>query len=409
MTISNTVQGAVALNDDQSGLWVRDQEPFANIISKDKFGFITLFGQDDLAVEQVFGDVKLKTVKPLITSQASKSMKPEIETYLTLPTTFTQNGTTTAGTAGSTSNYTLVSTAGLKKYDLLLNQVTGAVIQVDSITSSTVIAAYPHAAGVTGDGSDAAAAGQKWNLTGSAYPDGATFGEGFNITPSNAYNYMQFMVDEYGEGMIRKELALYPKGDSTLDIIKMDTRINHNRKRELAYLFGERAANTDTNANITIYSMHGLTGFSSAQIDAGGSLTWDEWTLGIHTAVAANGGGNYHSMVGNTPLAVLSGLAQAMIKTTPEDKVYGNKVERIRAPLGDVVLHGTEPMDEREGEMLMFKPELLKRRFLTNLNSIHLETVQAQNVAKHVSAFATAETLIPRNVDHITTVINVNA
>ncbi len=413
MAISGTtVENAVSLVNDPEARWVPEYEPFSNIITHEQFGFLALLGDGDQPeVEIQYGNTAMKAPKGLIKSEVVRSMKPKIQDFGVLETAFKANGAVGALTAATNTNLTLDSTAGLKPRDLIENASTGAVYQVMSVTSATVVVVRNHTGGFTAVGTDAIADDDDFDLVGSAFYDGDTFGEGFNQEPVEDYNYIQTQVDEVGHGWLREEIDVYPTKDAGLETDRTLARINHNRKRELAFLFGKRAANTTTVSGSTMYSMHGLKGWSSREYDVGGSLTWDEWVTAVHPAIASKGGGDFHAMSGNLPMAILSVLQRDLIRTTPADKTWGNKVERIAAPLGEIVLHGTQPMNRngRNGEMLLFKPWLLKRRYLGKYNSAFIKDVALRNVMKSVNAYMTSETLMVRNKEHIITVKNVLA
>jgi len=409
MTISNTFSNAVALSSDQSSNWVPEHEPLAHIITQASLGFLTLLGNEDIMTDAMFKKTNIKRIPSLIKSVQSNSMNPKVDQYVSLPMEFEANAAATSMTAGSDKSVTFVATGGMKKYDLLKNRTTGAVIIVISITSATVAVIQPFAGGTSTDGSDDIASGQKFDLTGAAYIDGATFGEGHVATPAQNDNYQQFTVDEYGVGILRKQLHLFPGETNQMEVNRLNARIAHNRKRELAFLFGVKAANTVVDTAATIYSMNGLTGLSTREVDAGGSLTMDELNKVIMPDIAQYGTGEFHAMCGNTPLAVFANIAKDFIRTTQQEQTLGNRIERIRTTLADIVLHGTDPMNNRTGEMLFFIPALLERKYLGNLNSVHLSDVSANNVMKDTGAYATCETLIPRNEDVIVTLTGVEA
>lgn len=410
MPVIGTVENAVSLVNDPSSRWVPEYEPFANLITQDQFGFLKLLGGDQPSVAIQYGDTKIQAPSGLIASSMVNSMQPKIQDFGVLPTSWTVNGAVLTLTASTNTNVTLDDTSGIKARDLIENPATGAVYHVLSVTSATVIVVRNHTGGATLNGTDAIADDATLISVGSAYSDGDTYGEGFNIEPAEYYNYIQFQVDEVGHGMLREQINTYPKEDNGTEMDRLAARINHNRKRELAFLFGRRAANTTTVLGSTMYSMNGLTGWSSREVDAGGTVTYDEWTTAIHPEICSYGGGEFHGMVGNLPMAVFTNLKQGIVRTTPEDKRFGGQVERIMGPLGDFVLHGTQPMNVSgfSGKILCFQPQLLRRRFLGKLNSVFIKDVANRNVMKTVNAYVTAETLMIRNYNHISTVINVN-
>jgi len=410
MAITNTHSNAVKLAQDNSGLWVPEYEPFANIIDQERFPFLTLLGGEDIDPSGQFGATKKRTVPALIQSEKSSSMEPKIVTHLPIPVKFTVNGAATSLSSGSTKAVTLDATGGLKKYALLRARATGSVVIVDAITSTTVVSVYPFTGGTSGDGSDNIADNETFDLIGYAYPDGASYGDGISTTPATASNYMQFHVNEYGQGILAKEQKRYPGESNTLEIERLEALIQHNRGRENAMVFGKKSENTSVTGYGTVYSQDGLINLSTRTIDAGGSITYDEWESSVMPSVVENGGaGNLHALTGYKPLAVFNNIARDYIQTDRKDTVFGNKVKRLETGVGDLVLHGAQYMDSRDGQMIIFNPSLLKRKYLGNLNTVHMEHVEAQNALKEVHAYLTAETLIPRNEDAIVTVTGVLA
>lgn len=410
MAISNTVENATYLAQNGSAQWVPFHEKGANIVDQSRFGFINLLGGEDIDPKGAYDTTKKRMVPALIKSERTNTMEPKIDTYVTLPVKFKADGAETGLSSGSTAALDLDSTEGLKKYDLLRDRSTGSVVRVDSITSSTIVSVYPHAGGTSGDGSDDIADNADFDVIGSAYPDGSNFGNGLTSTPDQESNYMQFHVTEYGIGKLAEQQHRFPGENNQEATFRMNALIRHNRARENAFIFGKKAANTSVSAEGTVYSMDGLVGLSSRTINAGGAITMDEWNLAIMPEIVKLGGsGDLRAITGYQPLATFGNIARDYIRTSQEDKVFGNLVERIRTSVGDLTLHASQPMDDRNGEIIVFNPQLLKRKYLGELNNIHVESVQTQNAIKKTNAYLTAETLLPRNKDSIVTVTNINA
>jgi hypothetical protein len=401
MTISNTVEQALAAAGFNSANWVPEHEPYAHILTQTRFAMIALFGNEDIDPEAKFDKTKIKKVPALIKSTPSSSMNPKIDQYTTLPTTFTVNGAVTGLAAGADKTVTLVSTAGIKAYDVHRDKATGSEVIVISVTNTTQYVVRPFTGGVSGDGSDNIANGATLEFVNNAYQDGATFGDGFRSTPAQNSNYMQISIEEYGIGFVEEELKKYPGESNQFMTRRQLARIRHNHGREMRMLFGSSVANTTAVSGATIYGAAGLLGLSTREINAGGSITMDEWNSDIMPLIAQYGSGDYHAMLGSKAGAVWTNLAAELIQTTRQDRVYGNKVKRIETAVENLVLHPTEPMNRRDGEMLFFQPGMLERKYFPKFNSVHLTAVGARNVAKNVNAYMTVETLIPRNQDVI--------
>lgn len=409
MAISTTVEAQIALAGFNSSLWVPEHEPYANIISQRRYGFLAMLGNDDISPKANFGKTNIKRVPGLIRSSTSNSMQPKIDQYVETPTLFTANGAVTGWAAGTAQNITLDATGGLTANSVLRNKTTGAEYHVASVTSSTVVSAKPLGGGANGDGLDNIADNAEMEYLGKVYPDGATFGEGVRQTPAQNSNYMTIDVHEYGVGMIENELIKYPGQNNQVENRRKLARIQCNQGRELRMLFGSKVANTDISSTVTHYASAGLLGFSSRELDVGGSLTLAEFNSDVMPFVAQYGGGDFHAMVGGKTLGVWTNLAADNVRTRRTDRMYGNRVSRIETASEEIVLHPTEPMNRRDGEMLFFQPDLIERKYFAKFNSTHVDNIQAQNVMKMAKGYITVECIIPRNEDVISLVTGVLA
>lgn len=399
MPISNTVEDALAIAGFNSSSWVPEHEPYAHIITQNRFGFLTLLGNDDLGPKGDFKKTNMIRVPGLITSEASSSMQPKIDQYVELPTLFTVNGAVTGWVAGTAKNITLESTGGLTADGVIRNKATGAEYRVVSVTSSTVVSAKPFGGGAAGDGLDDIADDAEMEYLGKSSVDGKTFGDGVRSTPDQNYNYMNIDPHEYGIGWVEQELKKYPGENNQLDIRRKLARVQCNQGREMRLLFGSRVANALVDSSGTVYSSAGLLGFSTRELDVGGSVTLAEWNSDVMPFITQYGGGDYHAMTGGKALGVWANMAADQIRTKRTDEIYGNKVMRVQTSVEQLVLHGTEPMNRRDGEMLMFQPNMVVRKYFPKFNSTHIENVNAQNTMKKVNLYMTVECIILRNED----------
>lgn len=400
--LTNSVVNDIALAGSNTGNWVLQKEMGMNIVRPGEFAFLTLLGGKDIIAGGGQNKSSIREVKPLIKTEKVYSLKFEGDVYVSHPTEFTVNGAVTGIVAGTPFNLTLDSTEGLKPDDAIINHTTGDVYKVLSITSSTVVSC------VSQSGTTNIADNEVLSFGGSLYRDGQLFNNGLVSTPQNNYNYIQTHVTEYGQGLIEKQIHRYPGEKNQLAVQRSQALIRQNHGRERAAIFGKRAANSSYTAHGTVYSTNGLLGWSSKTVDAGGTVTKDEWNTAVHPLIIQYAGaGTLHSLNNYGPNSVFNSLFEDNVRTSQEDKTYGSNVERVRTACGDIVLHMTDSMRNRTGEMIVFNPKMLTRKVLGELDNVHLEKINQSNKMAESYAYATAEGLWCDNPDSIIKVSNV--
>lgn len=398
-----TFAAAPRLAGSASSLWVPSVLKNRHIFTRDQFPFINLFGNPDVqGDDQGMGNTSVKSAGGgLIKSEVDYSMNPKSYDFGKLPTNFTATTSVGAGSVGSTSALVLDQVKGLKKYDLLKNRTTKAVLQVSSVSSLTATC-YPMAGGAAGDGTDAWTTNDVWDKIGSAYPDAATVNNGFRQDPAVNSNYMQFHVNEVSKGILADKLKLFPMQDNSFETDRMSAQINHNQARELAMLFSVApSAGSITVNGEQVYMMNGLEGLSTLSLDVGGSVTWDELKLAIMPYIQQAGGGDSHMFGGNTVMSSIYGFTEEKLITQMDTKTFGVETQAIRTPMGKLILHGSQPFQQQEGRAVVFKPQNLVRRFLPNLDAVYMKGLANNNVLQDTEAWLTAETLLPQNPDSI--------
>jgi hypothetical protein len=398
-----TFAAAPRLAGSASSLWVPSVLKNRHIFTRDQFRFINMFGSPDVqGDDQGMSNTTVKSAGGgLIRSEVDYSMNPKSYDFTKLPTNFTATTTVAAGTAGSTSALVLDQVKGLKKYDLLKNRATKAVLVVNSVSSLTATC-YPVSGGLAGDGVDGWTAGDVFDKNGSAYPDGATVGNGFRQDAASNSNWMQFHVNEISKGILADKLKLFPMQDNAFESDRMTAQINHNQARELACLFGVApAAGSITAGGDQIYLMNGLEGLSTLSLDVGGTVTWDELKLVIMPYIQQAGGGDVHMMHGNTIASSIYGFTEEKLVTSMDEKVFGVETNALKTPMGKMVLHPSQPFQQQEGRAVCFKPENIVRRFLPNLDTVYMKGLANNSVLQDTEAYLTCETLLPQNVDSI--------
>jgi len=403
-----TFAAAPRLAGSASAQWVPSVLKNRHIFTRDQLRFLNMLGAPDVPGDQQgMGNSSIKSAGGgLIRSEVDYSMNPVSYDYNKMPTQYTPTAGGTTSGAGATFVLPLGSVSGLKKYSQLKNRVTKAQVMVNSVSALNATC-YPLSGGAAGDGTDAWSATDVWDAIGTGYPDGATVGNGFRTDPVKNQNYMHFHVNEVSKGILADKLKLFPMQDNAFETDSMVAQIQHNQDREQAFLFSVApAAGSITVNGDQIYMMNGLEGLSTLSLDCGGSVTWDELKLVIMPYLQQAGGGDVQLMAGNTVLSSIFGFTEQKLITNMDQATFGVKTKSLQAPMGDIILHPSQPFQSREGQAVAFKPENLVRRFLPNLDTTYMKGLANNNVLQDTEAWLTCETLLAQNPDSIVFLTN---
>lgn len=405
MSVGATFSQAVRKINDASARAVPHVLPERHFFTQYLFPFISQFFD---VTEPKLGPGQQKFKDPgTIRSIVTNHIQPKLYSFGTMPTAFESSGTAAQATADTDATVALTAVTGLRKYDLLRCRRTGAVIQFRSVSTLTVTY-RPYAGGIVGGGLDAIVAGDKFDFCGNSYPDGATLQTGNTTEPVERSNYLQAHVTETDLGWFAAKRKLFPDQANGNDSDELANFIRHNEGRERAFLFG--VGGLITIASELIHAMNGLETISTLQYDAGGSITMDEWRTTIAPLVFSGGGGGMRKgLAGNTVLSAFDSLLeQKVVLNTPRDK-YSIRLKELDAPAGTVELMGSQPMNEREGEILFYNPDTLTRLHLEGFDTVLFENMEPGNVLKTTNALITLETVLSDNPDDIYQVTNVLA
>lgn len=403
MSIAATFSQAVRKINDASARAVPHVLPERHIFSQYLFPFIS-----DLidVTEPKLGPGQQKFKTPgKIKRLPSYHIQPKQYAFGTMPTNFESSGTAAQATADTNSTIALTVATGLRPYDFLRNRRTGAQIQVRSV-SGTTVTYRGFAGGTVGGGLDAINAGDKFDFVGNAYPDGATTQNGNTTEPVEYSNYMQPHVTETDLGWFAAKRKLYPDQMNGNDTDELTNAIRHNEGRERAHLFGQ--GGMVTIAGELIHAMNGLDNMSALEYDAGGTITMDEWRTTIAPLVFTGGGGGMRKGVaGNTVLSAFDALLDGkVVFNAPRDQ-YSIRLKELDAPAGTVKLMGSQPMNEREGQILFYDPDILTSLYLEGFDTVMFQDMAPNNVLKTQNALITVETLLCPNPDTIYSVTNI--
>lgn len=389
---------AVRLVEASASRAVPDVSPFRHIFTKHKFPMISQFF-DVSGINLGPGQVKFKE-PGTIKSSTTQHMLPKVYGFGTMATSFEITTGYSALTADNAANVVLTSsTTGLRKYALLINRTTKAVVQVQSVSGAT-ISIKGAGGGAAADGLDASAAGQMLDFAGYAYPDGATLVQGNVHEPTEYSNVIQFHVTETDLGMLAAKRALFPDSTNSNETDKLINFIQHNEGRERAMLFGQYVYKTLGSELIT--GMKGLDGWSDVEYDVGGQLTLDELRQAVSPTIFQGGGGMRKGVCGNTVLSILDGLMDSKVMFDMPKTEYDIQCRGVTVPMGKLKFMGSEPMNERDGEAWFYDPDLLERKHFEGLDGTVINDLAPNNVLKTTSGIFTAETLLTENPEHIT-------
>lgn len=404
MSIAASFSQAVRKINDASARAVPHVLPERNVFTQHLFPFVSQFF-DMTPPKLGEGQSKFKT-PGMIRSIPTYQIQPKAFAFGTMATSFTATGTAAAATADTNATVTLAAVTGLRPYDFLRNRRTGAQIQVRSVSSLTLT--YRGFAGGSGGGLDAIAIGDVFDFVGNSYPDGATTQNGNTTEPVERSNYLQAHVTETDLGWFAAKRKLYPDQMNGNDTDELVNAIRHNEGRERAFLFGQ--GGLVTIASELIMAMSGLTVLSTLEYDAGGNITMDEFRNTIAPFVFQGGGGGVRKGVtGNTVLSAFDSLMDGkVVYQEPKDE-YAIKCRKFDAPAGRIELLGSQPMNEREGEIVFYNPDTLTRLYLEGFDTVLFEGMAPENVLKTSNALITVETILEPNLDNITHVTNVLA
>lgn len=405
MSIAASFSQAVRKINDASARAVPHVLPERHIFSQHLFPFTSqLTGGPDPKLgpgQQKFrGPGKIKSIP-------THQIQPKVFAFGTMPTNFQTTGTAVQSTADTNATIAMVSATGLRPYDLLRNKRTGAQIQVRSVSGLTVTF-RGFAGGLVGGGLDAINAGDAYDFVGNSYPDGATLQNGNTTEPVERSNYLQAHVTETDMGWFAAKRKLYPDQMNGGDTDEMVNAMRHQEGRERAFLFGQ--GGLVTIASELIMAMSGLTVLSTLEYDAGGTITMDEFRNTIAPFVFQGGGGGMRKGVaGNTVLGVFDSLMDGKVVFTEPKDEYAIRCRKLGAPAGNVEVMGSQPMNEREGEIVFYNPDTLTHLYLEGFDTVLFEGMAPENVLKTSNALISVETILEPNLDNITHVTNVLA
>lgn len=403
MSIAATFSQAVRKINDASARAVPHVLPERHVFSQYLFPFISdLIDVSDPKLGP--GQQKFKSpgkIKRIPTYH----IQPKQYAFGTMPTSFEASGAAAQATADTNATIALTAATGLRPYDFLRNRRTGAQIQVRSVSGTTVT--YRGAFGGTvGGGLDAILAGDKFDFCGNSYPDGATTQNGNTTEPVEYSNYVQAHVTETDLGWFAAKRKLYPDQMNGNDTDEMTNWMRHNEGRERAHLFG--TGGLVTIAGELIHAMNGLDTLSALEYDAGGTITMDEWRTTIAPQVFVGGGGGMRKGVaGNTVLSVFDSIMDGKVMFNAPRDQYSIRLKELESASGTVKLMGSQPMNEREGEIKFYDPDLLTSLYLEGFDTVLFQDMAANNVLKTQNALITVETLLCPDPDTIVSVANI--
>ena len=337
-----------------------------------------------------------------IGSRMTKDIQPKVQAYGTAPSSYECGSDLAALTADTNASLTLASTKALKKYSTIRNRRTGATVQVQSVTSTTVVVVRGFAGGSGNLGLEAHVSGDKYDYTGDIYPDGAQTQTGLRHDPDQYSNYLSLHVTETDRGLVGERLALYPSGTNGNEENLLLNARRHNEGRERRFLFGDYRDYSATINGEYITAAKGLENMSTVEYDCEGVLTLDEMRMSVMPIIFSAGGGSKKmGLAGNTFLSVLDTLLDGKVEYSTPPEALSVRLKEFRSAVGSVEFAGSQPMHEREGTAIFYDPDLLIRFVVEGLDMVFFQDVGPGDKLLTRDSYITCETILSPNPDHI--------
>jgi hypothetical protein len=382
-----------------------------NLVNYDTLPFCSLLGGQEAFEKD--GGYYMRPVAGKIKSVGIQALKPELYDFEVAPNSFRLTADTVAVSNGDSVNLTLNSTAGLAGGAILKKVDQNIVLRVTSPTSSNVVACK------VVSGADATIITKNDNIAyfvkvGTATADGSTVNNGATQEPKNQWNYLQFHLKTYSQGLVQGNLNLYGNaGMTNMEVLKRNTGYDFQRDRESAMVLGNRASEGTAGGSDYITYSGGLTylGESVYQNSAGdGTLTEDEFMRGLMPAMRQGGdSAEVYALCGTDVMTVLSGFSRVKLQTQNGDDKYSSFIRTYETPSGilKVVPHALLNQEAYRGTMIGFQPKLLTRYFLKNMDVQHRENFDVGNVLRSVSGYMAVEGILASNPKAITIATNI--
>jgi hypothetical protein len=407
-TPSNTYENLTKLAGRSDARQVRQVLDMGNMITFDKFPFLTFLGG-----KAVGTDGKETTVKPMIQSDSVFTLTPELYDDEVSPTEFRLTSDTTGMTVGSVSTFALDTTAGIEIGDTLKFVNQGIVINVVTVASATSITAtvvLNNSGGTTATSDVNVRYLQK---TGNNSVDGPTGINGTNREPTNRTNNLNFGLAWMAIGPLQKNLKLYNEAENNQwkKIQKMKL-IDMNRNREGQFIGGLKAS-VGTGSSRILYG-DGLEGWAASVFNnttPDGTLSYDDFSRGLMPKAMSGGGqGEIWGLCGNDVAVTFSSYVQKQFRATNATSEYGFNVKKIECPQGTLNLIPSEYMntEARRGQLITFNPKLLRRAFLNNMDlALDTDLMALGTAWVDRAAYSVAEALMASNPKAITLHTNI--
>lgn len=338
----------------------------------------------------------------VIGTRMTKDIQPKVQAYGTAPSSYECGADLAALTADTNASLTLSTTKALKKYSTIRNRRTGATVQVQSVTSTTVVVVRGFAGGAGNLGLEAHQATDKYDYTGDIYPDGAQTQTGLRHDPDQFSNYLSLHVTEIDRGLVGERLSLYPSASNGVEENRMINGRRHNEGRERRFLFGDYRDYSASIGGEYITAAKGLENMSTVEYDCEGVLTIDEMRMSVMPIIFSAGGGSKKmGLAGHTFLSVLDSLLDGKVVYTNPPEALNVRLKEFRSAIGAVEFMGSQPMHEREGTAMFYDPDLLIRFVVEGLDMTLFEDVGPSDRLLTRDSYITCETLLSPNPDHI--------
>jgi hypothetical protein len=279
------------------------------------------------------------------------------------------------------------------KYDLVKVVRTGEVMRVTAVNYST------HALTVTrGVGSTAAAAinDNDWLINiGNSFEEGSRSGDSNTTKLVKVTNYTQIFKTKFGLSKTQDASKSFPTGNAGADLkyLRAKNAVEHAKKIERAYWFGEKAEATGPDGKplrSTGGILEAIAAAGNVQDESSSSLTETEFRNFLQNYAFLHGSSEKYFFCGNTVLGYLESFSSGKLQSLNGDKSYGVMTQRFISNFGilNIVRH---PMFDNQyaGMGVVLDLETVKHCPLNGRDTLLTTNIQEKDADEEVDQYLT--------------------
>jgi hypothetical protein len=267
-------------------------------------------------------------------------------------------------------------------YDLVKVVRTGEVMRINTaVDYSGKVITVTRGAGATAGAS--IVDGDDLLLISSAYEEGAVKGVSNQTKLTKVTNYTQIFKTAFSLTETENNSSTYPGQSAGSELKRLRTKngVEHAKKIERAYLFGEKKEATGPGGKplrMTGGIFEGVIASGNVMDMAGEEMTKEDFISFLSTYGFVYGSKEKLFLCGPTILSAIDSFADTKLQITTSDKTYGVEVRKWVSSFGtlNIVLH---PMFDGEyaGYGVILDMSTIKHRPLQNRDTVLQTNVQA--------------------------------